>query len=762
MFAPTVVLKGDYVGHPFRGNQWTDASGASRGLSSGDRADDVSGGGRVGVALTPTDDVAVAKATGRPYGPLNHQTFPPATRAALDAYLETARRYTSLLADERQGWQEANPNASASAFNERDTVEAVPALLDASLTFQIQQNYALYLVRLEMAKGLGLDAITSSELALHADGSGPYRLVEFRYDHTSRNEDGRLMHEAADVYNRFFNTFDEALHKVYFTEESNYTERRVGKPRGNDRSLYGSAIGDLRSKELKGTLNDTESKQLAAYNKIITDAGVPIVDNSIHIDTRSLVAKYVPDDQIGERLALLKRAAGDIVQKTAGYHEMRTDRFGDAQALDAQEDFVKDAAVSITMPAAKVAALLRDGRFKTQFESKRSGGLSNLQVRSQWEAAAMGIHPDVDPSMRPVYGMVEVGGVQLPRERGNTQYGDVLMVLKPAVRERTSFTDGDSLGQNINSVPLTSPRSARTLRVKGGRQYFEAQIRGGVQVSDIDYVVISGPVKTPMLNALKKAGIRVERRDAIAVDREQDFGKAAWVFIPTVLIKGDFVGHPFRGNQWVDASGSGRGAGSAVASKPRIKRIVGKPMSNATSRELLATSRSSWSNKDWATTSGYIIDPKVYVGVNSSLRGTDTSPESKANADAMVSAFTRNAVALPDDTVLYRGMRLLTKLSLKVGETFTAKGFQSTSTERDIAEGFASRQQYSEPRAEYGRPLPARMGVLLKMNVAKGTRVLPLTEDEYELVLPPNTTFVVTHVGKDGAIPVYTVQVGGG
>ena len=29
-FSPSVLIKGDYVGHPFRGNQWTDASGATR------------------------------------------------------------------------------------------------------------------------------------------------------------------------------------------------------------------------------------------------------------------------------------------------------------------------------------------------------------------------------------------------------------------------------------------------------------------------------------------------------------------------------------------------------------------------------------------------------------------------------------------------------------------------------------------------------------------------------------------------------------
>ena len=30
-YAPTVVSKGDFVGHPFRGNQWSDASGVSSG-----------------------------------------------------------------------------------------------------------------------------------------------------------------------------------------------------------------------------------------------------------------------------------------------------------------------------------------------------------------------------------------------------------------------------------------------------------------------------------------------------------------------------------------------------------------------------------------------------------------------------------------------------------------------------------------------------------------------------------------------------------
>lgn len=41
MFGPSVLIKGDYVGHPFRGNQWTDSSGVSRsGQGSGARPSD--------------------------------------------------------------------------------------------------------------------------------------------------------------------------------------------------------------------------------------------------------------------------------------------------------------------------------------------------------------------------------------------------------------------------------------------------------------------------------------------------------------------------------------------------------------------------------------------------------------------------------------------------------------------------------------------------------------------------------------------------
>jgi len=44
-------------------------------------------------------------------------------------------------------------------------------------------------------------------------------------------------------------------------------------------------------------------------------------------------------------------------------------------------------------------------------------------------------------------------------------------------------------------------------------------------------------------------------------------------FDPTVVAKGDFVGHPFRGNQWSDASGASTDASSSSASKSVTNQI---------------------------------------------------------------------------------------------------------------------------------------------------------------------------------------------
>ena len=48
-------------------------------------------------------------------------------------------------------------------------------------------------------------------------------------------------------------------------------------------------------------------------------------------------------------------------------------------------------------------------------------------------------------------------------------------------------------------------------------------------------------------------------------------------FMPTQVVKGDFVGHPFRGNQWSDSSGASRGAGSSGESPDQVLADISNP-----------------------------------------------------------------------------------------------------------------------------------------------------------------------------------------
>jgi hypothetical protein len=136
----------------------------------------------------------------------------------------------------------------------------------------------------------------------------------------------------------------------------------------------------------------------------------------------------------------------------------------------------------------------------------------NHDVRAVDELAHHGIRPDASGPERPVYGYVGVSGSEHPKSVQH--YGEVTLVLKDKVRERTTVTLGDSLNTHSNPVPIdakltpreVSDATARTIYrnefttvAKGGytpidrgMTYIEAQIVGGVKRSDIEEIVF-GP-----------------------------------------------------------------------------------------------------------------------------------------------------------------------------------------------------------------------------------------------------------------------------
>ena len=163
-------------------------------------------------------------------------------------------------------------------------------------------------------------------------------------------------------------------------------------------------------------------------------------------------------------------------------------------------------------------SVIKDGRFKTQYETKESNGAYKPYTRRTGEMAYMGVPQNTPAGSRPIYGYV---ATQASGTTPNTspynqdkwninnggvgQYGDVRVVMKDDVIGRTSYTVPDSLDGYALARPLGEAHSERSIAQAGlfhdlslshgGLQregYIEAQIRGGVSVKDIKEVFIVG------------------------------------------------------------------------------------------------------------------------------------------------------------------------------------------------------------------------------------------------------------------------------
>lgn len=167
--------------------------------------------------------------------------------------------------------------------------------------------------------------------------------------------------------------------------------------------------------------------------------------------------------------------------------------------------------------------ILEDGRFKSQFETGTSGGLLNNDFRAEHENKVFGYDPTMPDDKRPIYGYATADADGHDVRPGYTgtggsydtvdQYGNIAIELKPDVRDRTTFTFGDSLAVEHPPVPQGAedvtwhsirpeaiPMAVNTIH-RGdeldipellhnhfGLPYIEAQVHGGVSLKDIEGV----------------------------------------------------------------------------------------------------------------------------------------------------------------------------------------------------------------------------------------------------------------------------------
>ena len=177
--------------------------------------------------------------------------------------------------------------------------------------------------------------------------------------------------------------------------------------------------------------------------------------------------------------------------------------------------------ISIRRGTRGASSVLGEGRFKTQFETGTSGGMFDPEYRAKAERLGLGIPDDILPAQRPIYGYIRTGNDYVG------QYGAIEFELKDYVRERTTVTVGDSLGgfayEEQTGAPISDPDKQcwsfnmnTYMKHEGaiGVNYLEAQIQGGVTVTDIRKVRIHGYPGLAEYDAIAKmaeqAGLAVE------------------------------------------------------------------------------------------------------------------------------------------------------------------------------------------------------------------------------------------------------------
>jgi hypothetical protein len=184
-----------------------------------------------------------------------------------------------------------------------------------------------------------------------------------------------------------------------------------------------------------------------------------------------------------------RKAALDAVERMKATWEERRDGLH----LAARSPI--DAAISI----------LKDGRFKSQFEVRRSQGALSPHTRREAELRGLGITEDVTDDQRPIYGYVETLNARQEKV-GVSQYGPIKWVLKDHVKDRTTITWGDSLYSmkqgDSGSIPYNGEFSAAAMASTefpsvGGHLtsacYIEAQMQGQVWIEDVAEVRIVNP-----------------------------------------------------------------------------------------------------------------------------------------------------------------------------------------------------------------------------------------------------------------------------
>ena len=215
------------------------------------------------------------------------------------------------------------------------------------------------------------------------------------------------------------------------------------------------------------------------------------------------------------------------------------------------KEFLDGAEIVMAFQPKGFASFVKQGEAKNGFEEgtqgiKKGRARAYLEGRRRGEEEILGLPQETPPKGRPVYAALEHPDRSRSLQGGDklmSQYGGIQVVMKPAVKDRSSFTFGDSLddsrGEGVMASPVRDPANparsfrgegkvkvemgggASSMRIRIGQRlrdkemtnipYMEAQIHGGLKLSDVKEVRYyrGQEMSAAARKTLEKAGIRV-------------------------------------------------------------------------------------------------------------------------------------------------------------------------------------------------------------------------------------------------------------
>lgn len=212
---------------------------------------------------------------------------------------------------------------------------------------------------------------------------------------------------------------------------------------------------------------------------------------------------------------LSSRQIGELIVK---HIHQECDEVRGASQGPAMED---DSDIMMFIPSGVLESAAKYG-FQNQHVTRSTQGCSCREARYSAEVNFPGKMLGYGPKGKdvlPKYSALNVKNAanfnENPYDVSSAEhYGDVVLVFKPEVKKRTTWTTNDSLGV----VPFRGSKATNTLKFRDKTDnpikcgiYCEAQIWGELDMSDVAYAIIKPEADVPP--ALKSMGIAVYDRE---------------------------------------------------------------------------------------------------------------------------------------------------------------------------------------------------------------------------------------------------------